>query len=102
MAIESAEDRLAYLTEFGEMGDMHVGASNWDVWGIFDNAFIDVEGVESRQPIFECRFDDIYKPGELQNIEFRGTSLLLVAGGYNIVEVREDGTEMVVLELELQ
>jgi len=99
---ETTADRLAYLTTFGEDVDFTVGVDTWSGSAIFDNEFVDVDGVESRHPVMLCRLDDIYKPGELQNIEFRATSLLILAGGYNIVEVQEDGTGMVTLVLELQ
>ena len=99
---ETTADRLAYLTTFGEDVDFIVGIYSWSGTAIFDNEFVDVDGVESRHPVLLCRLDDIYKPGELQNIGFRATSLAVWAGGYNVVEVQEDGTGMVMLVLELQ
>ncbi len=99
---ETDADRLAHVTTFGENVTFTIGVENWDAFGIFDNEFIDVDGVESRQPVLTCRLDDIYKPGEQQNIEFRATAVLLTADGFSIKEVQEDGVGMVLLILELQ
>lgn len=106
MAIESDADRLDYLTAFGESHAFQITSTmaNWDAYGVFDNEFIDVEGVESRQPVLMCRYTDIYDPdGTVGDIADRATAVNVSGeNGYNIVEVRDDGVGMVALILELQ
>ena len=108
MSIESDADRTAYVTEFGESANFTVGAVDWDANGIFDNEFVDVDGVESRQPVLMCRLYDIYDPASARDgtgagpIASRATSVQVTAGGYDIVEVQDDGVGMVLLVLEKQ
>ena len=100
---ETDADRLAYLTTFGEGVTFSIGeTADWSAYGIQDNEFVDVDGVESRHPILMARRDDIYKPGETQSIEFRATEVLTGEAGYNIVEFQDDGTGMILLVLERQ
>lgn len=104
MTFETAPDRLAYLEAFGEDANFSLpDMTNWDVKVIFDNAFIDVDGIESRQPVALCRYSDAYNPeGSIGDVDDRVTAVLLSAGGYDVVEFREDGTGMVELVLERQ
>ena len=108
MAIESAADRLAFVQEFGEDAALYVGAESWDIKGIFDRDFVEVNGVETTAPMLVCRLYDIYEPSAVRDgfgrgpIADRATSLQVKQDGYNIVEVQEDGTGMATLILEKQ
>lgn len=102
MPIESDADRLEYVTALGEAVDFDRAAETWVKFGIFDNEYIDVDGMASKQPVLVCRLIDIYQPGEVQSVAFRAESVRLTAGGYDIKEFHEDGLGMVQLVLELQ
>lgn len=108
MAFETAETRLGYVTTFGESVNFTLGMDDWDALGIFDNEFVDVDGVESRRPVLICRIKDIYLPAQQEDWptlpaqQYRATAVQVTQGGYNIVEVQPDGTGMVMLVLELQ
>lgn len=99
---ETDADRLEYLTTFGEGITFISGQDDWTAYGIQDNEFIDVNGVESRNPVLMVRYIDMFIPGETMGIGNRATSVLTDKGGYNIVEVQDDGTGMVLVVLELQ
>ena len=103
---ESAADRLAYLTEFGETVEFHLAAVNWEAPGVFDQEFVEVQGVEARRPVILCRTDDAYDPDEAQSgvnrALNRATSLQIPDGGFDIVAVEEDGAGMSQLVLERQ
>ncbi len=51
MPVETDEDRLNLLVDFGQM----VTVDGQEILGIFDREFKDVGGVESYYPILECR-----------------------------------------------
>lgn len=108
MAFETAADRLAYLTTFGSQATFTVGITNWDAWIIQDNEFVEVNGVEAVAPSLECRVTDLYDPaqprdgGDHAGAAYRATAVNTFRGGYNIVEVREDGYKMATVILERQ
>ncbi len=51
MTVETDEDRLNLLTDFGQT----VTVGGKEILGIFDREYKDVGGVESYYPIIECR-----------------------------------------------
>lgn len=56
-----------------------------DIQVIFDNAFIDIEGVMTKKPILRVDLND------LDNIPTKGDTVLIDAVSYKIIESREDG-----------
>lgn len=94
MAVETAEDRLALLADFGQEAILAPAGSpgtTTTVTGIFDNKFIEAaaflteEGVDSKQPMINCRTSDV-------STFVRGD--LLETGGvdYTIQTIDADGT----------
>ena len=103
MAFESDAERLAYIVEFGDTVEFMISGSQegWDTYGIFDNEYVEVNGIESRHPVMQCRISDIYRPGEETNIPHRATSVQCWVGSFKIIEVQDDGAGMVQLILEM-
>mgnify|MGYP001419008751 CR=1 FL=1 len=108
MPFESTADRLALVTEFGVDCNMARGTADWDIKGIFDRDFVQVNGVETYKPILTVRFEDVFEPGQLTNDTYRATSVNItdgagyVGGGFDIVAYQHDGMGMVQLILERQ
>lgn len=63
--------------------------------GLFENAYVEVQQVESTAPAFICAASEV--PGIQQRDE-----LIIHDERYRIVNVRPDGTGLVTLILELQ
>ena len=93
MAVESATDRLSYLSDFGVTATISYKA----VTGIFDNEFypVDMGGieVESNQPVFACRTAD------LPSITIGTTTCTIDSVAYVILSNHPDGTGMTSLRL---
>jgi len=87
------------LTEFLDTDD-HAVAATYDgattVNGIFDNAYVDVLGVASANPVFLCRAADVPAAGVSKTLVVSGTT-------YKIRnrEPESDGS-LVLLQLEKQ
>ncbi len=90
MTVESIQDRLDLLTDFGS--DATIGVDT--VKGILDREFRIVGGIESEYPVFECRSSDISGAGH-------GTNITIEAVTYQVVGVEDDGTGMTTLVLAL-
>lgn len=108
MAVESAADRLAFLSpdDFGVTATYvpaHQGATAL-INGIFDNEYVEVDmggeaSVASRQPVFICRTADIAATsggGE------EGDWLIIDEVSYKARDFKPDGTGMTVIVLEEQ
>lgn len=54
MAVETEQDRLDILSDFGIIAEV----AGVEVLGILDREFKDIGGIESYYPIFECRRSD--------------------------------------------
>jgi len=54
MAVETEQDRLNILSDFGVIAEV----AGEDVLGILDREFKDIGGIETYYPIFECRRSD--------------------------------------------
>lgn len=98
MAVESAADRLSFLSA-DDFGVTAVFGST-SVAGIFDReyealVFTGEAAVASRSPRFVCREADLGSLGR------QGQQLTVGSDQFRVREVKPDGTGMVVLELEL-
>jgi len=89
MTIESAADRLAMLADW----DSAVFGAD-TISGVFDNKFVEVNGVEDVHPVFTCRTADV--PGVAQ-----GSAITVNGTAYTVVGVQPDGTGMSMLLLEV-
>jgi len=94
MAVEDDDDRAALLADFGQEATLTLANPPTTVTvitGIFDNKFIEAaaflteEGVDSKQPMINCRTSDV---------SIYGRDDLLTTGGvdYTIQTVDADGT----------
>jgi len=99
MAVESADDRLIFLSDFGESvtySPLSGGSSN--VVGIFYNDYQEVSaggtmGFALQQPQFTCRTEDIPDAEEGDVLTYQGND-------FTVVIVMPDGTGMTNLMLE--
>lgn len=96
MTVESAADRLSFLSDFGQT----VVHSGGNFTAIFDKEFIEVDpdqerGIASNMPILTCRDSDIAAVTYGDTVTTGGT-------GYTVQGVEPDGTGMTVLILEKQ
>jgi len=105
MAIESAADRLVFLSvdDFGVTASYTpvAGGASTDVPGIFDKEYFEIEagaevGVAGTQPRFVCRTEDLSGGGSF------GDALVIGTVTYKARVVRPDGTGMTALYLEEQ
>ena len=101
MAVESAADRLAMLTDFGQTVTYTVqGGSAATITAIFDNQFVEVDaggsvGVAYQQPRLMCRTSDVVNATEGDTFVVSGTTYLSRI-------VQDDGTGMTMIVLEKQ
>ncbi len=94
MAVEDDADRLALLADFGQeaiLAPAATPANTTTITGIFDNNFIEAaaflteEGVDSKQPMINCRTSDV--------LSFVRDDLLETGGvNYTIQTIDPDGT----------
>lgn len=103
MTVESAADRLAFLNgeEFGTAATYLPAAGGaLALAGIFDrphrHVVLGEAAVSMREPTYLCRADDL--PAGYETGEDRG-QLTVDGTTYTIVDVRPDGTGMVLLVL---
>lgn len=102
MAVESADDRLIFLSvdDFGVSATFTHSATTTTIRGIFDNDFIEVDtgggvGFALQQPKFVCRTSDVSTAVE-------DDTLVISAVTYKIKVRQDDGTGMTTLILEKQ
>jgi hypothetical protein len=101
MAVETADDRLVMLADFGVTATYTpVGGQAASVVGIFDNAYeaVDAGGnvpVALTQPHFTCRTADVPNAAD-------GDALVVSGVSYIIRVVMQDGTGISDLLLEKQ
>lgn len=102
MAVESADDRLIFLSvdDFGISATFTHGATTTTISGIFDNDFIEVDagggvGFALQQPKFVCRTADVSTAVE-------DDTLVISSVTYKIKVRQDDGTGMTTLILEKQ
>jgi len=95
MSVESEEDRDVLLADFG--GTVTVVATGLNFTGIFDNDYLALMGMESRNPMVMCKSSDVTTHSIAQ-----GTALTIGGVSYKVVMPQPDGTGMTVLELERQ
>jgi len=80
MAVESDNDRLQLLTDFGV--DATINAAT--VRGILDREFKVVGDIESEYPVFECRSIDVSGVNHGDTLTYSGTN-------YEVVGKEDDG-----------
>lgn len=101
MPVETADDRLAMLADFGETATYTpVGGSAVSITGIFDNAYEAVNAggtvpVAITQPHFVCRTADVPSADD-------GDSIVIRSVTYIVRVVMSDGTGITDLMLERQ
>jgi hypothetical protein len=101
MAVETADDRLVMLADFGVTATYTpVGGQASSVVGIFDNAYeaVDAGGnvpIALTQPHFTCRTADVPNAAD-------GDALVVSGVSYIIRVVMQDGTGISDLLLEKQ
>jgi hypothetical protein len=101
MAVESAADRLAMLTDFGQSITYTVqGGSAATITGIFDAQFVEVDaggnvGVAYQQPRLMVRTADVVNCTE-------GDTFVISGSTYLSRIVQDDGTGMTMIVLEKQ
>jgi len=96
MAVETSQDRLTYLNDFGE--DVIFGANT--ITAIFDNPHSDISaGGEVPFSMQECfimaRSSDVSSLGQGSSVEIRGDD-------YVVRDVQPDGTGITTIFLEAQ
>jgi len=90
MTVEDDDDRAALLADFGVSATWSAGGS---VVGIFDAAYVDPLGLfEGSGPMFTAAVIDLDGIAQEQTFTIDGTV-------YTVVEVRPDGTGMVLVRL---
>jgi hypothetical protein len=101
MAVESAEDRLAMLTDFGQsITYTRQGGSAATITGIFDNDYAEVDaggmvGFAMQQPRLMVRTSDVASATE-------GDAFVVSGVSYLIRVIQDDGTGMTFIVLEKQ
>lgn len=101
MAVESAADRLALLTDFGQEVTYTVqGGSAVSITGIFDNDYSEIDsggmvGFAMQQPRLTVRTSDVQNCTEGDTFVISGTTYLSRV-------VQDDGTGITVVVLERQ
>jgi hypothetical protein len=101
MAVESAADRLAMLSDFGQSVTYTVqGGSAATITAIFDAQFVEVDaggnvGVAYQQPRLMCRTADVVNCTE-------GDSFVISGATYLSRIIQDDGTGMTMIVLEKQ
>lgn len=101
MAVESAADRLAMLTDFGQSITYTVqGGSQATITGIFDAQFVEVDaggnvGVAYQQPRLMVRTADVVNCTD-------GDTFVVSGVTYLSRIVQDDGTGMTMIVLEKQ
>jgi len=101
MAVETADDRLIMLTDFGQTVTYTVqGGSAKNITAIFDNQFVEVDtggevGFAIQQPRLTCRTSDVSNCTEGDSFVISGTTYLSRI-------VQDDGTGMTIIVLEKQ
>ena len=80
MPVESDNDRLAILEDFGV--DAEIGGKT--IIGILDNQYEDANGMSVQVPVFTVRMIDI------DNVS-RGDKIHIEKTNYTIAEVQDDG-----------
>lgn len=89
MAVEDDSDRFALLDDFG----VQVKIKGITITAIFDNGWIDANGIESTEPALTARTIDI------ENFS-RGDTAFVGNDEYTIAEFHKDGTGMAIVVLE--
>lgn len=100
MAVETDDDRLYMLNDFGvSVTYTPYGGSSVTITGIFDTAYREVNGGEVDfalyQPELLCRTSDVSNAAEGDTVAYGGTT-------YTVVVVAADGTGLTTLILEAQ
>lgn len=101
MAVESAADRLALLTDFGQTVTYTVqGGSAVSITGIFDNDYSEIDaggmvGFAMQQPRLTVRTSDVQNCTE-------GDTFVISGVTYYSRVVQDDGTGITVVVLERQ
>ena len=80
MPVESDNDRLAILNDFGVNAEIN----GRTIIGILDNQYEDANGMSVQTPVFTVRMLDI-------NDVSRGDKIYIEKTNYTIAEVQDDG-----------
>lgn len=88
MAVESSQDRLDLLSDFG----VDATVDGVTVTGILDKEFRVVGNIESEYPVFECRSEDIPSIAHGQLVVYSGIT-------YEVVGIEDDGEGLTALVL---
>ncbi len=97
MEFESDKDRLAILKATGELVTFSVGQVSWDVYGIVETAFVEVNRTEGFRPTVLCReIDTTRRAGE---VVVNGTLIQTSVGSFEVVTPQPDGAGLVLLIL---
>lgn len=83
------------LTGFFDVGDFASAATfnGNTVNGIFDNEYVEVEGIESKRPVFLCETSDV-------SAYSRGATVIVEGATYSLVTKEQDGTGVTMCILE--
>ena len=90
MPVETDNDRLNLLTDFGQT----VTVGGQEILGIFDREFKDVGGVESYYPILECRRIDAPAVKHHDPVIIDGTTFHVVG-----IENDREGMQQLILSV---
>jgi len=80
MPVESDNDRLALLSDFGV--DAEIGGKT--IIGILDNQYEDANGMSVQVPVFTVRMIDINNVSRTDKIYIENTN-------YTVAEIQDDG-----------
>jgi hypothetical protein len=100
MPVETADDRLIMLTDFGQSVSYTHNKLTTTITAIFDNQFVEVDsggevGFAIQQPRLTCRTSDVSECVEGDSFVISGTTYLSRI-------VQDDGTGMTMIVLEKQ
>lgn len=100
MPVETAADRANMLSDWDEASYTgaqypHPSSETIDLLeGVFDNDYVELNGMEGKHPIFTCQ------TGDIPNAK-RGARMTINGTGYTVQSVQPDGTGITLLVLEL-
>ena len=83
------------FTDFFDVDEFGVVATfdGNDVTGIFDNEYVEVEGIESKKPVFLCSTSDVTTYN-------RGAVVVINSVNYSLITKEQDGTGVTLCILE--
>lgn len=91
---------MAFAEDYGDFFDVDdfADGATFDgapVNGIFDHEYVEIEGIESKRPVFHCATSDV-------SAYSRGSAVVVNGSNYSLVTKEPDGTGTSLCILETQ